>query len=312
MEIGFVGLGRMGGNMVRRILRDSEHIVVGFDVDAAAVRAVEAHGARGATSLDDLVSTIQPPRALWVMLPPGDPTHDTLGALATRLGPGDLVIDGGNTDWREDLPRSTALGERGILYLDVGTSGGVWGLDAGYCLMVGGPEEGVARLRPILDILAPATSAASRARLGDRGWAHMGPAGAGHFVKMVHNGVEYGLMQAFAEVFQLCRSSPFDLDNAQIAHLWMQGSIVRSWICELAARAFEQEGNDLQDLVSYVEDSGQGRWALEAAVGYGVPMPVLASSLFARFSSREGGDYTGRVLAALRHQFGGHAVTRKS
>jgi 6-phosphogluconate dehydrogenase len=310
MQLGFVGVGRMGADMIRRVLRDSDYRVAAYDIDDAAVRAVERDGARGAASLEGLVADLRPPRAIWLMLPPGDSTQRTIDAVASLLEPGDIVVDGGNTDWREDAGRAERLGARGILYADVGTSGGIWGLEAGYCLMVGGSEEVIARLSPLLDILATPTNESSRPRLGDRGWAHMGPVGAGHFVKMIHNGVEYGFMQALAEGFELCRMSPYELDNATIARLWTQGSVVRSWLCELAAQSFEQDGNDLAGLAAYVEDSGQGRWATEAAIAYGVPVPVLASALFARFSSRGCGDYSARVLAAMRQQFGGHAVRR--
>jgi 6-phosphogluconate dehydrogenase len=300
----------MGADMIRRIVRDGDHEVTAYDLDASAVRAIEGDRVRGALSLEHLVEALASPRTMWLMLPPGEPTQQTIVTLAALLSPGDLIVDGGNTDWRDDAARAEELSARGLLYVDAGTSGGIWGLDAGYCLMVGGPDEAIRRLSPLLDDLAPATKEMSRHALGDRGWAHMGTTGAGHFVKMIHNGVEYGFMQALAEGFQLCRMSPYDLDNALIAHLWTQGSVVRSWLCELAARAFDQEGNELQDLAGYVEDSGQGRWATEAAVALGVPVPVLASALFARFSSREGDDYSARVLAAMRQQFGGHAVKR--
>jgi 6-phosphogluconate dehydrogenase len=200
----------------------------------------------------------------------------------------------------------------GITYVDVGTSGGVWGLEVGYCMMVGGPDAAVQRLSPILDVLAPETSDASRHVLGERGWAHFGPSGAGHYVKMVHNGIEYGLMQAYAEGFDLFDKSEFELDNAQIAHLWNQGSVVRSWLCELAARAFEQEGNDLSGISGYTEDSGEGRWTIEDAIDKDVPTPVITASLYARFYSRGNGDFTHRVLAALRAQFGGHATTKSA
>jgi 6-phosphogluconate dehydrogenase len=313
MQIGFVGLGRMGGNMVTRIKRDSDHDVVAYDRDAAAVtRVVERTGARGASSLADLVSKLDAPRMVWIMVPAGKPTQETVDALASLLQNGDTIVDGGNSKWTDDRLRAAALGDVGINYLDVGTSGGVWGLEVGYCMMVGGPDSAVKRLSPILDVLAPETNDASRHVLGERGWAHFGPSGAGHYVKMVHNGIEYGLMQAYAEGFDLFDKSEFDLDNAQIAHLWNQGSVVRSWLCELAARAFEQEGNDLSGISGYTEDSGEGRWTIEDAIDKDVPTPVITASLYARFYSRGNGNFTHRMLAALRAQFGGHATSKSA
>ena len=297
MQLGFVGLGRMGGSMVHRIHRDSDHQVVAFDFSPEAVELAESHGARGASSLDELVSGLERPRAVWVMVPAGDPTQQTIDRLAELMDEGDLIVDGGNTKWKDDVRRARELADAGIEYVDVGTSGGVWGLEVGYCMMVGGPKNAVERIAPILDVLAPPD-----------GWGHMGDSGAGHYVKMVHNGVEYGIMQAYAEGFELMHKSEFGLDNAQIANLWMKGSVVRSWLCELAARAFEQEGNDLVRLRGYVEDSGEGRWTIEDAIDKDVPAPVITASLFARFSSRGEGDYTAKVLAALRNQFGGHAL----
>ncbi len=301
MQIGFVGLGRMGGNMVHRIHRDSDHQVVAFDFNAEAVTAAEGHGARGAASLQELVAQLEAPRAVWIMVPAGDPTQQTVESLAGLLEPGDLIVDGGNSNWHDDQRRATELRERGIHYVDVGTSGGVWGLQEGYCMMVGGPQEGVDRLAPILDVLAPPD-----------GWRHFGDSGAGHFVKMVHNGVEYGMMQAYAEGFELMHKSQFPIDLQEVAGLWNRGSVVRSWLCELAERAFAAEGNDLAGIGGHVSDSGEGRWTIMDAIDHDVPTPVITASLYARFYSRGEGDYNNRVLAALRNQFGGHEVKRTS
>jgi 6-phosphogluconate dehydrogenase len=308
VQIGFVGLGRMGGNMVARIHRDSEHQVVAYDRDAEGVRRAEGHGATGVGSLEELVSKLDPPRTVWIMVPAGGPTQETVDALSGLLEQGDTIVDGGNSKWTDDLARGQELEGKGLHYVDVGVSGGVWGLQVGYCMMVGGPDEAVQRLAPILDVLAPTTSDDAKDVLGDRGWGHMGPTGSGHYVKMVHNGVEYGLMQAYAEGFDLFDKSQFDLDNAKIARLWMQGSVVRSWLCELAANAFEKHGNDLGDLQGYTADSGEGRWTIEDAMARDVPTPAITAALYARFYSRGNGDYTHRLLAALREQFGGHAV----
>ncbi len=301
MQIGFVGLGRMGGNMVHRIHRDSDHQVVAFDFSAEAVSAAEGHGARGAGSLKELVAQLDAPRAIWIMVPAGEPTQQTVDALADLLEAGDLIVDGGNSNWHDDQRRAAELEERGLHYVDVGTSGGVWGLQEGYCMMVGGPQEGVYRLAPILDVLAPPD-----------GWRHFGASGAGHFVKMVHNGVEYGMMQAYAEGFELMHKSQFEIDLKEVAGLWNRGSVVRSWLCELAERAFAAEGNDLAGIGGHVSDSGEGRWTIVDAIDHDVPTPVITASLYARFYSRGEGDYNNRVLAALRNQFGGHEVKRTS
>jgi 6-phosphogluconate dehydrogenase len=303
MQLGFVGLGRMGGNMVHRIHRDSDHTCVVFDFSSEAVGEAEGHGAGGASSLEDLVSKLDAPRSVWIMVPAGAPTESTVEQLAGLLEDGDTIIDGGNSRWSDDKRRQEQLHSKGIHYVDVGVSGGVWGLEVGYCMMVGGPDEAVARLAPILDVLAPPGTPEH-----GPGWGHFGPTGAGHYVKMVHNGVEYGMMQAYAEGFALFDACEFELDNAKIAHLWMQGSVVRSWLCELAARAFEQEGNELDSLAPYVEDSGEGRWTVEDAVDKRIPMPVITTSLFERFSSRGQNAFAAKVNAALRNQFGGHAT----
>jgi 6-phosphogluconate dehydrogenase len=307
-EIGFVGLGKMGGNMVHRIRRDSGHEVVAFDFDTGAVSTAVKRGARGANSLADLVKKLEAPRIVWIMVPAGDPTEQTVQKLAKLLDKGDTIVDGGNSKWTDDKRRSKELSKLGIHYVDVGVSGGVWGIDVGYCMMVGGPPAAVKRLSPILDVLAPPTSADSVAAIGERGWMRFGGSGAGHYVKMVHNGVEYGLMQAYAEGFDVFDKSEYELDNAKIAHLWNQGSVVRSWLCELAARAFEADGNGLEAIEGYTVDSGEGRWTIEDATAKDVPTPVITASLYERLSSRGNGDFAHRVLAALRNQFGGHAV----
>ena len=261
MQLGFVGLGKMGANMVHRIQRDSDHQVVAFDFNSEAVSEAEGNGATGASSLEDLVSKLEAPRTVWIMVPSGDPTEQTVETLAGLLQSGDAIVDGGNSRWTDDKRRAEALAPKGIHYVDVGTSGGVWGLSEGYCMMVGGPDEAVERLTPILDVLAPPSSEEH-----GPGWGHMGPPGAGHYVKMVHNGVEYGLMQAYAEGFDLFQHCEYDLDNAKIANLWMQASVVRSWLLSLAALAFEQEGTDLKGIEGWVEDSGEGRWTIEDAM----------------------------------------------
>jgi 6-phosphogluconate dehydrogenase len=297
VQIGFVGLGKMGGNMVHRIRRDSDHEVVAFDFSEDAVKAAVEHGASGADSLQELVGQLDAPRNVWIMVPAGDPTQKTIESLLGLLSEGDTIVDGGNSKWTESVARHVQCAEHGVHFVDVGTSGGVWGLEVGYCMMVGGEQEPVDRLSPILDVLAPPD-----------GWSRMGGPGSGHYVKMVHNGIEYGLMQAYAEGFELLHKSEYGLDMAQIANLWGQGSVVRSWLLELAARAFDADGNDLSELEGYVNDSGEGRWTLESGIDHDVPMPALTAALFARFSSRGNADYTARLLAALRNQFGGHAV----
>jgi 6-phosphogluconate dehydrogenase len=297
MQIGFVGLGRMGGNMVHRILRDSDHEVVAYDPGAAAVEAAVGVGANAAESLEDLVSKLDKPRAVWLMVPSGPITQQSVDGLIGVLDEGDTIIDGGNSKWTDSKAHAEAAGAKGIEFVDVGTSGGVWGLEVGYCMMVGGGDAAVQRLSPILDVLAP-----------PGGWSHMGPTGSGHFVKMVHNGIEYGLMQAYGEGFEILHASEYDLDLHEIARLWGQGSVVRSWLLELTERAFEQNGNELQHIRGYVEDSGEGRWTVAEAIDKDVPAPIITLSLLARFSSRQEESYSAKVIAALRNQFGGHAV----
>jgi 6-phosphogluconate dehydrogenase len=301
MQIGFVGLGKMGGNMVHRIRRDSDHEVVAFDFSADAVKTAESHGAAGAGSLDDLVGQLKAPRAVWIMVPAGEPTQQTVEKLISLMSAGDMIVDGGNSKWTDSIARHALCGEHGIQFVDVGTSGGIWGLEVGYCMMVGGEQEPVDRLAPILDVLAPPD-----------GWGRMGGPGSGHYVKMVHNGIEYSLMQGYAEGFELLHKSEYGLDVEQIANVWGQGSVIRSWLLELASRAFETDGKDLHALEGYVDDSGEGRWTLQSGIDHDTPMPALAAALYARFYSRDNGDYAARMLAALRNQFGGHAVKSAS
>ena len=300
MQIGFVGLGKMGGNMVHRILRDSDHEVVAWNRTEEEIREAESHGAVGAESLEELVQKLDTPRNVWLMIPAGAPTQQTIETLYGLLDEGDLIIDGGNSRWTDSAANGATAAQHGIEFLDVGTSGGIWGLTVGYCMMVGGTDEAVSRMSPILDVLAPPD-----------GWGHMGSHGAGHYVKMVHNGVEYGIMQAYAEGFEIMHASDYGLDMHKIAHLWNQGSVVRSWLLELAERAFEQEGTDLAGIKGYVQDSGEGRWTVFDSIDKSVPAPVITLSLMARFSSRQDESYAAKVNAALRNQFGGHAVVQE-
>jgi 6-phosphogluconate dehydrogenase len=297
MELGFVGLGRMGGNMVTR-LAQAGHRIVAYDRSADAVASVQAQGARGVASLGELVKALSPPRAVWVMVPAGEPTETTIRALADALTPGDAIIDGGNTYYKDDVRRGRELVARGLFYVDAGTSGGIWGLANGYCLMVGGDQAVVERLAPLFVSLAP-----------PQGWLHVGPCGSGHYVKMIHNGIEYAMMQGYAEGFELMSASEFGLDLPKIAALWNQGSVVRSWLLELTADALAANP-ELEGLKPYVEDSGEGRWTVLDAVEKAVPAPTITASLFARFRSRRDSSFADRLLAALRNAFGGHAVRR--
>jgi 6-phosphogluconate dehydrogenase len=302
MRIGMVGLGKMGANMTTRLLRGGHEVVV-FDRSADAVRAAAAGGAVAAESLEALVAALGDAgaRAVWVMVPAGDPTESTVRALAALLAAGDVVVDGGTSNYKDSVRRARELAERGVRFVDSGTSGGVWGLAEGYSLMVGGEPEAIARLRPALETLAPAP---------DRGWGHVGPSGAGHFVKMIHNGIEYGMMQAFAEGFSILKhKEEFALDLAQISEIWRHGSVVRSWLLDLAARALSQD-QALADIAPVVADSGEGRWTVAEAIDLNVPAPVITHSLIARLRSRDAESYADRMLAALRNQFGGHAVTK--
>ena len=320
MQIGMIGLGRMGGNMARRLLRGG-HQVVGYAADAASITSVAAEGAIGADTLDELVSKLHRPRAAWVMVPAGEATEQVINDLATRMQAGDTLIDGGNSHYKDDVRRAKALRASGIHYVDVGTSGGVWGFERGYCLMIGGPRGPVDRLEPIFRTLAPGrgdiprtAGRGMRESPAEQGYLHCGPSGAGHFVKMIHNGIEYGLMQAYAEGFDILKNAAsrdlpadlrYDLDVADIAELWRRGSVVQSWLLDLTAMALV-ENPALSNYTGHVEDSGEGRWTIMAAVEAGVPAEVLATSLFTRFRSRQEHTFAEKVLSAMRHKFGGH------
>jgi 6-phosphogluconate dehydrogenase len=295
MELGLVGLGRMGMNMARRLLEGGHRVVV-FNRSPGPVEEARRYGAVGTASLAELAEQLTPPRVVWLMLPTGAPTTQMLDALLPLLQPGDLVVDGANAHYRDSQRRARELAARGLHFVDAGVSGGVWGRELGYCLMVGGAPEDVQRLEPVLRTLAPPD-----------GYAHVGPPGAGHFVKMVHNAIEYGMLQAIGEGFELLHASEFPLDLRQIAHLWNQGSVVRSWLMELAERAFAADPG-LEGIRGYVEDTGYGRWTVQDAVERAVPVPAIALALFARFRSRQEDSFSARVVAALRRQFGGHAV----
>ncbi|MDQ3888933.1 MAG: decarboxylating 6-phosphogluconate dehydrogenase [Actinomycetota bacterium] len=286
MKLGMVGLGRMGGNMTERLRRDG-HEVMTYD----------RGGTGTADSLEELVDQLEPTRVVWLMIPAGPPTEEAFTTLLGLLGEEDVVVDGGNANFRDSQRRAAIAAERGVRFLDAGVSGGVWGLDVGYCLMVGGADDAVSVVEPAFLTLAP-----------PGGYAHVGPSGAGHFVKMVHNGIEYGLMQAYAEGFEILKASEFDLDLRDVAGIWRYGSVVRSWLLELLHAAFDQEGSDLESIAPYVEDSGEGRWTVMEAINERVPAGVIALSLFGRFASRQDESFAAKVSAALRHQFGGHAV----
>ncbi|HEU4463300.1 MAG TPA: decarboxylating 6-phosphogluconate dehydrogenase [Solirubrobacterales bacterium] len=333
MQLGIVGLGRMGANMARRLMRDG-HEIVAYDVNADAVSGLESEGATGASSLEDLAAKLSAPRAVWVMVPAGEITEQTVEAVAAALDSGDAIIDGGNSYYRDDIRRAAKVGEQGIDYIDCGTSGGVFGLERGYCLMIGGPDAAVERLDPIFASLAPGLGEAERTpgRSGDpspseQGYLHCGPNGAGHFVKMVHNGIEYGIMAAYAEGLNILKNAnagkvqreadaetapldhpeyyQYDLDLPEVAEVWRRGSVIGSWLLDLTAAAL-QESPDLADFAGRVSDSGEGRWTAIAAIDEGVPTPVLTTALHERFYSRGLGDFGDKVLSAMRKQFGGH------
>jgi 6-phosphogluconate dehydrogenase len=320
MQLGMIGLGRMGGNIVRRLMRQGHSTVV-YDKDAKAVAGLAADGATGSATLEEFIAKLERPRTAWVMLPAGHITETTIDTIAAAMQDGDVIIDGGNTFWQDDVRRGKALKERGIHYVDVGTSGGVWGLDRGYCMMIGGEKQVVDRLDPIFAALAPGAGDIPRTegREGrdpriEQGYIHAGPVGAGHFVKMIHNGIEYGLMQAYAEGFDILKNANiealpaehrFDLDLADIAEVWRRGSVIPSWLLDLTASALAR--NDTLDNYSgFVEDSGEGRWTINAAIDEAVPAEVLTAALFARFRSRKEHTFAEKILSAMRQGFGGH------
>ena len=297
MELGMIGLGRMGANMTERLVRGG-HKVITYDRSAEAIQRVVDKGAVGARSLADFVKQLSLPRAIWLMVPSGDAVDQTIEQLLPSLAEGDIIIDGGNSNYKDSIRRAEKLKPHKLHFVDAGTSGGIWGLQNGYCMMVGGDKAIVGRLEPIFLTLAPKD-----------GYLHAGPNGAGHFVKMIHNGIEYGMMQAYGEGFEILKASQFDLDLAKISHLWNQGSVVRSWLLELCESAFDKDPK-LDAIKGYVEDSGEGRWTVIEAIEKGVAAPTLAHSLFARFSSRQQDAFSNKVIAALRNEFGGHAVKK--
>jgi len=323
MQIGMIGLGRMGGNMVRRLMKGGHSCVV-YDRGADVVAAYAKEGATPAKSLEDLVSKLQKPRAVWIMVPAGGPTESTVQALASALEAGDTIIDGGNSFFKDDVRRSKEVGKKGIHYVDAGTSGGVWGVERGYCLMVGGSKEAIAHVQPVLQTLAPGkgeipVTPGLPKGTADQGWLHCGPSGSGHFVKMIHNGIEYGLMQAYGEGFDILKNATstalpedirYDLDIGSIAELWRRGSVISSWLLDLTSIALAQDPQ-LASYSGFVEDSGEGRWTVEAAIAEAVPAEVLTSALFARFRSRQQHTFAEKLLSAMRKGFGGHLEPKK-
>jgi len=325
MQLGMVGLGRMGANMTRRLMRGGHQLVVS-DLSPEAVKQLGGEGATGSTSLADLVSKLAPPRAAWIMVPSGDPTQKTVEALLAFMQSGDTIIDGGNSYFKDDVRRSQLCATKGVNYVDVGTSGGVWGLDRGYCMMIGGPKETVQRLDPIFKTLAPGRGDIPRTpgfdKLGgtaENGYIHCGPSGAGHFVKMVHNGIEYGLMQAYAEGFDIFKNASskelpadirYDLNLPEIAEVWRRGSVVSSWLLDLTAMALV-ENPTLSEYSGFVQDSGEGRWTIQAAIEEAVPAEVLTAALYTRFRSRQDHTFAEKILSAMRQKFGGHVEPKK-
>ncbi len=310
MQLAVIGLGRMGGNIARRLLR-AGHACVVLDTDMAAMGALQAEGAQPADNLEEAVTALTTPRLLWLMLPAGAPTQAMLDRLLPLLAAGDTVIEGGNSFWKDSAARAATYAAQGVHYLDVGTSGGVWGLARGYCLMIGGPAEAVARATPIFEALAPGEAAAApnpqrtSATTAHTGWLHCGASGAGHYTKMVHNGIEYGMMQAMAEGLDLMKNGPLAIDVAEVTELWRRGSVVSSWLLDLTAAALAQQP-DLETYSGHVSDSGEGRWTVDTAVENAIPTPVLAAALFARFRSRQEASFADKALSAMRHGFGGH------
>ncbi|MGH8190308.1 MAG: phosphogluconate dehydrogenase (NAD(+)-dependent, decarboxylating) [Rhodanobacteraceae bacterium] len=301
MQLGMIGLGKMGNFMAQRLMQGG-HDVVGYDPSDKARKALSDAGGKPIDSLDKLIAALKPPRAVWVMVPAGKPTDDTIAALAPKLAKGDTVIDGGNSNYRDDQRHAEELGHRGIQFVDCGTSGGVWGLKEGYSMMVGGDKKVIDHLKPIFETLAPGK---------DKGWGRVGPAGSGHFVKMVHNGIEYGMMQAYAEGFAIFKhKEEFKLDLEQIAQIWRYGSVVRSWLLDLAADALKKDP-ELKDIAPYVVDSGEGRWTVAEAIDLDVPAPIITASLIERLRSRDADSFTDKLLSAMRNEFGGHAMKKE-
>ena len=323
MQIAMVGLGRMGGNMVRRLMKGGHSCVV-YDRGADAVAALAKEGATGSNTLQEMVAKLQKPRAVWIMVPAGKPTEDTVQALAGLLESGDTIIDGGNSFFKDDVRRSKEVAKKGIRYVDAGTSGGVWGVERGYCLLVGGSKEAIAHVQPVLQTLAPGkgeipVTPGLPKGTADQGWLHCGPSGSGHFVKMIHNGIEYGLMQAYGEGFDILKNATstalpedirYDLDIGSIAELWRRGSVISSWLLDLTSIALAQDPQ-LASYSGFVEDSGEGRWTVEAAIAEAVPAEVLTSALFARFRSRQQHTFAEKLLSAMRKGFGGHLEPKK-
>jgi 6-phosphogluconate dehydrogenase len=302
MELGLIGLGKMGFNMAER-LRQGGHKVVGFDFNAETVGKLTAAGSLGVQSLEDLVKNLQTPRAIWIMVPSGDPVDQTIAKLEPLMQKGDIFIDGGNSNYKDSQRRHAQLTAKGFHFVDVGTSGGVWGITEGYSMMIGGDPEPVEHLRPIFETLAPGK---------DKGWGHVGPSGAGHFVKMVHNGIEYGMMQSYAEGFSIMKhKEPLHLDLTQIAEIWRYGSVVRSWLLDLTADALKKNP-ELDGLEAYVPDSGEGRWTVNEAIDLNVSAPIITESLMRRIRSREDNNFSDRMLSIMRNEFGGHAVKKST
>ena len=295
MQLGLIGLGRMGSGMTRRLMKGGHQLMV-YDRSSQAVAAVAGDGAVGATSLEDLGQKLKPPRIFWLMIPAGPPVDDTIQRLSGVLSPGDVIVDGGNSNYKDSIRRAEALRSQQVEFLDTGVSGGIWGLRVGFNLMVGGNQAVFKQVEPIFKTLAPAD-----------GYAYVGPSGAGHYSKMVHNGIEYSMLQSYAEGFEILKAAPFNFDLVQLARLWNHGSVIRSWLLELAQAAFERDP-ELAHIKGYVEDSGEGRWTLEEALAHAVPAPALAMSLFMRYRSRQEDSFSAKVLAALRNEFGGHPV----